>query len=77
MKLKSKYSSEIWCNLTGITVYDPDGWDRKGDLQADWDKPITLREFLDKASVSTTCGMGFKDEAEIEKLVIKNIHWMK
>jgi len=69
--MKLKYNSDQWCKLTGITVYDPDGWDRQGDFQSDWDKLITLYEFLDKASSSTTSGL--RDVDEIEKMVLKNL----
>ena len=43
--------------LTGIVVYDPDGWDRRAPyFDADWNKEIDFDEFWNKASDSTTTG---------------------
>lgn len=60
-----KFNSDKWCELTGIIVYDPDGWDRYGDLQADWDKEIDFDTFINKASSSTTNRWPY---AEIDQL---------
>lgn len=43
---------EEWEKLLGIEIIDPDGWDRQ-NLGHDWEIPLTAREFLDKADVST------------------------
>ena len=49
---KKKLSSTMWSNLLDILVMDPDGWDRK-NFDVDWNKKITLKMFLSKASEST------------------------
>lgn len=36
-----------------FAIMDPDGWDRTGDFDADWNKPITFNEWSIKASMST------------------------
>lgn len=44
-----------WLNTDpykGITVLDPDGWDRK-NLDASWAEPITQEEFNFRLSIST------------------------
>ena len=71
--MKLKYNSEQWCKLTGIVVIDPDGWDRKGNFQADWHKSITLDEFLEKCIPSTTSGTRFRKIEEVEKIVLENL----
>lgn len=43
---------EEWCKETGITVHDPDGWDRR-NFEEDWNKPITWEEFRYKVAMST------------------------
>lgn len=45
-------SSEVWAALTGIVVYDPDGWDRS-NFEASWAEPITLEEFRSRTYMST------------------------
>jgi hypothetical protein len=52
--MKIKFSPAEWCELTGIEVIDPDGWDRKGDFDADWAKPIDFQTFIAKCDNSTT-----------------------
>lgn len=42
-----------WESLIGIIIYDPDGWDRK-NCEVDFAKPLSLKEFLNKAAYSTT-----------------------
>lgn len=49
-----KLTPEQWQKILGFTVMDPDGWDRKGDFQTDWNKPISFNTFMDKAAESTT-----------------------
>lgn len=41
-----------WCELTGIQIMDPDGWDRKNYFVS-WNTPITREEFIKKAWMST------------------------
>ena len=60
-----KFSSEDWCKLTDVVIYDPDGWDRKGDFDTDWNKEICFEEFYTKASISTA--QGLKGEIEMMK----------
>jgi hypothetical protein len=50
-----KLTPSQWETITGITVLDPDGWDRQ-NLNADWAIPLTEQEFRDKADESTTIG---------------------
>jgi len=49
-----KLTPSQWQKILGFVVLDPDGWDRQGDFRADWNKPLTLNQFLDKADNSTT-----------------------
>lgn len=49
--------SKEWARIKGITVVDPDGWDRK-DFDNSWSESITEKEFDRRASLSTT----FKSE---------------
>lgn len=49
---KYKQPSQTWCNLTGIEVMDPDGWNRQ-DYEKSWAEPITRGEFLKRAGIST------------------------
>ena len=46
-----------WCLLFGVTVIDPDGWDRK-DFQRSWNEPITEAEFKRRVAVSTVHRLG-------------------
>lgn len=39
-------------NWKGITVLDPDGWDRK-NFSVSWSTPITEQEFSDRIAQST------------------------
>lgn len=49
-----KFTPTQWQQILGFTILDPDGWDRRGDkFDADWSRPLTLNEFLDKSDVST------------------------
>lgn len=41
-----------WSALLGVTVLDPDGWDRTSFAES-WAEPITLDEFIRRAQVST------------------------
>lgn len=45
--------SGTWALYTGITVLDPDGWDR-ANFQESWNEPITLAEFHRRVRLSTT-----------------------
>lgn len=44
-----------WASQYGITVADPDGWDRANFAQS-WAEPITATEFARRASLSTCSG---------------------
>ena len=56
-KLKS---AEEWLaepEYEGITIYDPDGWDRRGEYwEASWNEKITKQEF-ERRMVESTCLM--------------------
>lgn len=41
-----------WEVELGVTVLDPDGWDRR-NYDVDWARPLTRDEFIDKACAST------------------------
>jgi hypothetical protein len=43
---------DTWCKLLDTIVMDPDGWDRK-NFYVDWEKKLTLKEFIIKSSAST------------------------
>ena len=47
-----KLSSAEWEKELGIQVMDPDGWDRT-NLEEDWNRPISIQEFRERAMVST------------------------
>ena len=74
---KLLFSSETWCELTGIIVLDPDGWNRdcSVDEQAfdkDWNKLIDFETFIEKCGWSTTNGLNGKPD--VCKLnVVKNL----
>jgi hypothetical protein len=59
-----KRSAEEWCKLTDIIVHDPDGWDRHDpNFYSNWEnRQISFDEFWEKAAMSTTYGMGNKNE---------------
>jgi hypothetical protein len=44
--------SDAWCAFTGITVLDPDGWNRK-NLSESWAEEITEEEFNLRVMQST------------------------
>ena len=55
---KIKLTPEHWCQLTGIIVWDPDGWNRSVEhFDKDWATPLTFEEFIHKCSYSTTNGV--------------------
>ena len=47
-----KLSSAEWEKELGIQVMDPDGWNRT-NLEEDWNRPISIQEFRERAMVST------------------------
>jgi hypothetical protein len=47
-----KRSGAVWSWLLGITVLDPDGWNRK-NFKESWDEKITYTEFMERAMRST------------------------
>jgi len=50
-----KKTSTEWCNLSGIEVIDPDGWNQSTtkDFNDDWNKKITINQFWDRVNHST------------------------
>lgn len=53
--MKIKFTPLLWTKILGFAIIDPDGWDRTGDFNTDWNEPLSLDEFLDKAD-NSTCG---------------------
>lgn len=49
---KKKELPQMWERLLDILVMDPDGWDRR-NFDIDWNKKLSLKDFLIKASEST------------------------
>lgn len=47
----SPLTPEQWCGIYGVEIRDPDGW--RGELAPPWHRPIGLKEFHDRAGVST------------------------
>lgn len=44
-----------WSDKFGVEVVDPDGWDRASkDWQAEWNRPLTQSQFIEKFQRSTT-----------------------
>lgn len=50
--LPEVHTPSEWSKLLGVTILDPDGWDRQ-NFWEDWGRPITREEFQTKASMST------------------------
>lgn len=46
------FSPANWCQMTGIVIIDPDGWDRSN--YEDFQREISLKEFINKCHFSTT-----------------------
>lgn len=44
--------SQKWCEQLGVSVIDPDGWDRTRFNEA-WAEPITRGEFARRLTAST------------------------
>lgn len=55
--MKIKFTPATWCAILGITIIDPDGWDRKGNFQRDWSEPLSFDDFMDKVNESTCLPM--------------------
>jgi len=53
-----KMSAQAWCDITGVEVIDPDGWDRKDPkFSENWNNhPISLDEFRERCFPSTCRG---------------------
>lgn len=62
-------SSEVWAELTGVVVLDPDGWDRS-NFTASWSEPITLEEFRSRTYMST---VRFSTLAVLDALLSENL----
>lgn len=64
--LKLKASSKFWEKLdrevSSFMVYDPDGWDWRGDFLKDWYKRITYDEFLRKKHMSSCLPCGEREQ---------------
>lgn len=45
-------TSDEWCEAFGVTVYDPDGWDRT-DFETSWSEEIDCHEFMKRFGRST------------------------
>ena len=69
--MKIKLKPEIWEQLIGGNVLDPDGWDRS-NFKQDWEKPITLKVFREKCFESTT-DFDFSDDKRINHAIISRI----
>lgn len=52
LKDERKFNSTIWCDITGIRVIDPDGWNRK-NYEKSWGEEITRETFIGRAMMST------------------------
>lgn len=46
-------SSQRWAEITGVVVYDPDGWDRTNYQYSWFDELITFAEFKRRVFMST------------------------
>ena len=44
--------SQTWQDAYGVTIYDPDGWDRT-DFDRSWSELITREEFMKRFGNST------------------------
>lgn len=53
-----KEISDTWCDLLDVTIYDPDGWDRScvDNFMKDWNKKISIYDFMLKSTHSTVSG---------------------
>lgn len=45
-------NSDAWCELLGVQIMDPDGWDRK-NMSESWSECITRDEFIRRVRIST------------------------
>lgn len=72
-----KMRPEQWLqteDFLGIEILDPDGWDRRGDFDTDWNKTLTKKEMWGKINRSTVQHKQLskvKVEGEREKLFEK------
>ena len=62
-------SSQVWADLTGVVVLDPDGWDRS-NFAASWSEPITLEEFRSRVYIST---VRFSTLSVLDSLLSENL----
>lgn len=58
---QERRTPDEWCKRCGLTILDPDGWDRR-NFAGDWARPLTWAEFRDKAWASTAQGPRHWDE---------------
>lgn len=47
-----RHTSDDWCDILGVTVMDPDGWDRS-DFARSWKEEITREEFQERLAGSS------------------------
>ena len=65
-----KLSPAAWEKHTGIEILDPDGWNRAEE--GDYKRPLTIKEFLAKAYLSTVGRWpNLSDETIIENTLKK------
>lgn len=71
--MKLNLSSEQWCKLSGITVLDPDGWNRQNpNFQHDWKTvKISFSEFWERCCMSTTSDM--RDRKHVMQTIATNL----
>ncbi len=69
-----RFNAEKWCQLTGVVIIDPDGWDRSdaAKFDADWNKVIDFSTFMDKTHRSTTYANRLTDD-QLKLKVLENL----
>lgn len=59
--MRKKLTSEEWCKLKKVIVYDPDGWDRSPEgWKKSWNEKITEEEFEKRLDKSTISNLNYK-----------------
>jgi hypothetical protein len=65
---------DSWCQLTGIVILDPDGWDRSAaNFQDEWNKPLCFEEFYGKAVNSTTRQFPHCEADELQAFALRKL----
>lgn len=70
--MKIKFTPDMWQQILGFRVIDPDGWDRQGDFMASWNEPLTFNEFMNKADEST-CSRYPSDRGALREIALNRI----